>query len=66
MLREQGDGYALGVAGPKDKFSYIKTWNGHGSQHRGVGTLKLSLPLSYPVSSKVSPRSKTPFKAVTK
>ena len=50
MLAEPGDGHALGVAGLKDKFSCVKTWNGHGSWHRGVGTLKFSLPLSYPIS----------------
>ena len=38
MLRKPEDGCTLGVAGPKDKFSSVKTWNDHGLQHRGVGT----------------------------
>ena len=65
-LGEPGDGCALGVAGPKYKFSGTETWNSHGSWHRGVGPLELSLPLSYPISSKASSHSKVSFKVVTK
>ena len=66
MLREPGDGYAQGVVGLNDEFSSAPTWNGHGACSRGVGTLKLSLPLSYPISSKVSSHSEASFKVVTK
>ena len=60
-----GDGHALGVAVPKDKFSCVETWYSHGAWHRGVGILTLSLPLLYPVSSLASYHSKALFKVVT-
>ena len=66
VLREAGDGCALGVAGQKDKFSCVETWYSHGAWHRGVGIFKLLLPLSYLISSKVSSHSKASFKVVTK
>ena len=46
MLREKGDGHALGVAGLKDKLNFLvmKHEVDHGSRCRGVGTLKPFTP----------------------
>ena len=65
VLREPGDGHTLGVAGPKDKFSCVETWNGHGVMHKGVGIFEFSLPLSYPSSSCANSHSNASFKVVT-
>ena len=56
----------LGVAGLKDKFSHVETWYRCGALCRGVGILKLSLPLSYPPSSKASSHLKASFEVVLK
>ena len=66
MVREPGDGCALGMAGPKVKFSCAHTWYRYGAWHRGVGIFKLSLLLLYLLSSKASSHSKASFKVVTK
>ena len=66
VLWAPGDGHALGVVDLKDKFSCVQAWYSCSAGHRGVGIFKLSLPFSYPTSSKVISHSKASFKVVTK
>ena len=55
-----------GVAGSKEIFLSLETWWILEVLLRGVGMLKISLPLSYPSSSKASLLSKAAFSVVTK
>ena len=55
-----------GVDGSKEMLLSLETWWILGFHLRGVGMLKLSPPLSYPLSSNVSLLSKAALSVVTK